>query len=111
MGTRISADNVNIEYNAESGSIAYTINNGVTGGTMSAVVSNGEWLTLGSGTTSPISFTCTANEGATERTAIVTLTYTYNRATATANVTVTQAGNPNVIDNISTLSLQVLTML
>ena len=100
----ISADNVSIEYNAESGSIAYTINNGVTGGTMSAVVSNGEWLTLGSGTASPISFTCTANEGATERTATVTLTYTYNRATATANVTVTQAGNPNTIDNISDIT-------
>ena len=100
----ITADDVSIEYNADSGSIAYVINNSVTGGTMSAAVNNGEWLTLGSGTTSPISFTCTANEGATERTATVTLTYTYNRASATANVTVTQAGNPNVIDNISDIT-------
>ena len=100
----ITADNVNIEYNAEFGSIAYTVDNAVTGGTMSAAVTEGDWLTLGSGTTSPISFTCTANEGAAERTATVTLTYTYNRATATANVVVTQAGNPSIIDNISDIT-------
>ena len=99
----ITAANVDIAYNATSGSIAYTINNGVTGGTMS-VATESDWLTLGQGTTSPISFTCAANEGAAERTAIVTLTYTYDRATATANVTVTQAGNPNVIDNISDIT-------
>ena len=99
----ITAANVDIAYNATSGSIAYTINNGVTGGEVS-VATESDWLTLGQGTTSPISFTCAANEGAAERTAIVTLTYTYNRATATANVTVTQAGNPNVIDNISDIT-------
>ena len=100
----ISADNVSIEYNAVSGSIAYTVNNGVAGGTMSATVTEGDWLTLGQGTTSPISFTCTANEGGTERTATVTLTYTYNRATATTNVTVTQAGNPDAVNNISDIT-------
>ena len=99
----ITAANVDIAYNATSGSIAYTINNGVTGGIMS-VATESDWLTLGQGTTSPISFTCSTNEGAAERTATVTLTYTYNRATATANVTVTQAGNPNVIDNISDIT-------
>ena len=100
----ITADDVNIEYNAESGSITYIVDNGVTGGTMSAAVTDGDWLALGQETTSPISFTCTANEGAAERTATVTLTYTYERATVTANVTVTQAGNPNVIDNISDIT-------
>ena len=99
----ISADNVSIEYNAVSGSIAYTINNGVAGGTLTAATDS-DWLTLGQGTASPISFTCTANTGAAERTATVVLTYTYNRTTATANVIVTQAGNPDVINNISDIT-------
>ncbi len=100
----ISANNVSVEYDAVSGSIAYTVNNAVTGGTMSAAVTEGDWLTLGQGTTSPISFTCTANQTSTARTATVTLTYTYNRETTTANVTVTQAANPNAINNISEIT-------
>ena len=100
----ISADDVSVEYDAVSGSIAYTVNNGVDGGTMSAAVTEGDWLTLGQGTTSPISFTCTANQTSVVRTATVTLTYTYNRETTTANVTVTQAANPNAINNISEIT-------
>ena len=88
----ITADNVSIAYNATSGSIAYTISNPVQGGSVSASVPSGSWLTLGSGTASPISFTCSANEETTARTETVTLTYTYNTdATVTKNVTVTQA--------------------
>ena len=102
----ISAENVSIAYNAVSGSIAYTINNSVNGGTVSAAVTDGDWLTLGQGTTSPISFTCSANTAATERTATVTLTYTYNRATVSANVTVTQAGDPNVTPTIAEVRAQ-----
>ncbi len=101
----ISADNISIEYNATSGAIAYTVNNGVNDGTISAAVTDGDWLTLGQGTSSPISFTCTANQAATARTATVTLTYTYGtRATATANITVTQSANPNAVDNISDIT-------
>ncbi|MBQ6306705.1 MAG: InlB B-repeat-containing protein, partial [Bacteroidales bacterium] len=100
----ISADNVSVEYDAVSGSIAYTVNNGVDGGTMSAAVTEGDWLTLGQGTSSPISFTCTENQTSSARTATVTLTYTYNRETTTANVTVTQAANPNAINNISEIT-------
>ncbi len=100
----ISADNVSVEYDAVSGSIAYTVNNGVDGGTMSAAITEGDWLTLGQGTTSPISFTCTANQTSVVRTATVTLTYTYNRETTTANVIVTQAANPNAINNISEIT-------
>jgi uncharacterized repeat protein (TIGR02543 family) len=100
----ISAENVSIEYNAVSGAIEYSIYNGVAGGTVTAEVTDGNWLTLGQGTTSPISFTCSANQTGTERTATVTLTYTYNRATATTNVTVTQAGNPNAATNISDIT-------
>lgn len=101
----ISAENVEIAYDATTGSIAYTINNSVDGGTLTAVTES-DWLTLGQGTTSPISFTCPANEAGTERTATVTLTYTYNRATATANVTVTQAGNPNITQTIAEVRAQ-----
>ena len=101
-----TVDDVDIAYNATSGSIAYTVNNPVTGGTVSAEVTAGnDWLTLGSGTASPISFTCSANTAAAERTATVKLTYTYNSTeTVTKNVTVTQAGNPNVVDNISDIT-------
>ncbi|MBQ6187086.1 MAG: chitobiase/beta-hexosaminidase C-terminal domain-containing protein [Prevotella sp.] len=89
----ISADDVSIAYDATSGEIEYTINNGVDGGALSATT-DAEWLTIGTiGTTIP--FTCEANEGA-ERTATVTLTYTYNTSeTVTKEVLVTQDLNPN----------------
>ena len=101
----IIADDVNITYNATSGNIAYTIDNAVTDGTMS-VATESDWLTLGQGTTSPISFTCSANSAGTDRTATVTLTYTYNRATVTANVIVTQAGNPDATMTIAEVRAQ-----
>ena len=82
----ISADDVNIAYNATSGSIAYTLTNG--NGNVTASVTNGDWLTLGTITESAVPFTCSANNGG-ERTATVTLSYT--GATDKA-VTVTQAG-------------------
>ena len=100
----ISADNVSVEYDAVSGSIAYTINNAVAGGTMGAAVTEGDWLTLGQGTSSPISFTCTENQTSSARTATVTLTYTYNREATTANVTVTQAANPNAVNSITDIT-------
>ncbi|MBR1513208.1 MAG: choice-of-anchor J domain-containing protein [Bacteroidales bacterium] len=99
----IAADNVEIEYDATNGSIDYSINNPVSGGVLTANT-NSDWLTIGTvGTTVP--FTCTNNELATERTASVTLTYTYNtNQTVTKNVTVTQNGNPNVINTISDIT-------
>ena len=99
----ISADAVDITYNATSGSIAYTINNGVTGGSLSAEVTAGDWLTLGT-VGSSVPFTCSANSAAAARTATVTLTYSYGTESVTKNVTVTQAGNPNVVDNISDIT-------
>lgn len=92
----ITAANVDLVYNATNGSIAYTINNEPDpAGTLTAAVTDGDWLTLGQGTTSPIAFTCTANENITARTATVTLTYTYNtNETVTKDVTVTQAAAP-----------------
>ena len=99
----ITAENVSIDYNAVSGEIEYTINNGVDGGTLTAST-NDTWLTLGT-VDETVPFTCSANETAAARTATVTLTYTYGDSqTATKNVTVTQAGDPNVLDNISDIT-------
>jgi hypothetical protein len=102
----ITADNVSIEYNATSGSITYTINNGVEGGNLSAATDS-DWLTLPETFASPIEFTCLANEAATERTATVVLTYAYGDSqTVNKNVTVTQAGDPNVTPTIAEVRAQ-----
>ena len=100
----ITAGNVEIAYDATEGAISYTINNPVEGGVLTAAVPDGSWVTLGTvGETVP--FTCSANTVATARTATVTLTYTYNTdETVTKEVTVSQAGNPDVVDNISDIN-------
>ena len=100
----ISANNVNIAYDATEGAIEYTINNPVQGGLLSAQVSTGSWITLGTvGETVP--FTCEANTSSAARTETVTLTYSYgDDQTVTKDVTVTQAGNPDVFDNISSIN-------
>ncbi len=101
----ISASNIDILYSATGGNISYSVENSVEGGAVSALVTSGNWLTLGNETTSPISFTCSANNTAAERTATVQLTYTYNtNETVTKDVTVTQAGNPNIVDEISDIT-------
>ena len=99
----ISAEDVEIEYNATSGAIEYTVNNPVSGGNVTATTTS-DWLSLGTVSTT-VPFTCTANTLATSRTATVTLTYTYNTSqTVTKSVTVTQEGNPNVINSISDIT-------
>lgn len=85
----ISADDVNIAYDAEGGSIEYTIVNPVEGTTLNALTT-AIWLTLGEVGESSIPFTCSANETTEPRTAIVTLTY----GEVTEDVTVTQAAAP-----------------
>lgn len=97
-GPSIEAGNVDIDYDATSGSIAYTIKN-PTSETLSATTTS-DWLTLGTVGASPIPFTCSANTTNAARTAVVTLTY----GTATKNVKVTQAANPNVVDKISDIT-------
>ena len=99
----ITAANVEIAYNATSGTIEYTINNAVTGGELTASTT-ADWLSLGTVETT-IPFTCTANTTAAPRTATVILTYTYNTdQTVTKNVTVTQAANPDAVNNISDIT-------
>ena len=99
----ITAANVEIAFDAISGSIEYTINNSVSGGELTASTT-ADWLSLGMVDTT-IPFTCTANATAAPRTAAVTLTYTYNTdQTVTKNVTVMQAANPDAINNISDIT-------
>ena len=99
----IIAEDVDIQYNATSGSITYTIANEPSpAGTLTASTES-EWLTLGTvGNTVP--FTCAANEETTARTATVTLTYTYDTdKTVTSDVTVTQAAAPVIYNTIPAL--------
>lgn len=90
----ISADNVNIAYDAEEGEIVYTINNPVEGGILTANT-EADWLMLDN-VDETVPFLCDANTATTSRTATVTLTYTYenSKASVTKYVTVTQAAAP-----------------
>lgn len=94
----IVASNVELEADATSGEIAYSIVNPVDGTTLTAAT-EAEWISDITVAEDKVTFTTTANEGA-ERTATITLTY----GTLTKDVTVTQAGNPNNIDNISDIT-------
>ena len=104
----ITAANVDIEYDATSGSIAYTINNEPTpAGTLTAAVVSGGTisnLNLGTPSNGTIAFTCAANDATTTRTATVTLTYTYgDNETVTKDVTITQAEAPLIYTTIPAL--------
>ena len=95
----ISADYVNIAYDANSGIINYEITNPVTGGAISASTEY-DWITgftYTQGTTGTVTFTTNGNNPyCYERPATVTLTYTYdNNQTVTKTVAITQALNPN----------------
>ena len=72
----INANNVNIAFNATSGAIEYTIDNG-SGSVTASVTSGGDWLTKGDITASAVGFTCSPNTNtASNRTATVTLSFT-----------------------------------
>ncbi len=92
-------DPAELTCDATSGQIGYTITNGVSGGTVSASVPSGSWITVPNGTITdnPFTFTCTPNPNAAQRSETVTLYYTVTGDTdpsATTTVTVTQAYNP-----------------
>lgn len=90
----ISAHDVNLAFDATSGSLTYTLTNAVDGGVMTAKSSE-TWLTVGTPTDGNVALTFAANSEPTPRTATVTLTYTYNGSeTVTKAVTVTQAAVP-----------------
>lgn len=99
----ITASDVEIAYDATSGSFDFTLNNPVDGGQLS-VEENVDWIEAAAINTSngySVTFETTVNQTATAREGIITLTYTYGDSqTATKAVTITQAGNPNVFDDI-----------
>lgn len=87
----ISSEDVDIDYNANGGSIVYAVSHPVEGGSISATTTS-TWISLSDNYASPIAFTCGANTMPVSRTATVTLTYTYNtNETITKDVTITQA--------------------
>ena len=101
----ISADDVEVAYDDEEGSIYATINNYVDGELEAS--SDANWI---SGFTYEqadelfeVDFTITSvNPSATARTATVTLTYTYgDDETVTKDVTITQAADPNYVMTIT----------
>ncbi|MBR5378111.1 MAG: T9SS type A sorting domain-containing protein [Bacteroidales bacterium] len=100
----ISANDVNIAYDATSGEIAYILNNSVANGSLS-VSDNVDWISnpVLNTTENKVTFTTTANEATTARVGIVTITYTYNRETVTKDVTVTQAAAPVIYTTIPAL--------
>lgn len=87
----ISAENVNIAYDATGGEIEYTIENPVTGTSLEANTA-ADWVSNINVGASSITFSTTENEGNAARVATFILTY---EGAANKNVTVTQAGNPN----------------
>ncbi len=99
----ITANNVNITYDATSGEIAYTLNNPASNGNLS-VTENVDWISNAevNSTESKVTFTTTANESGNPREGIITLTYTYgDNETITKDVTITQAGDPNAVMTIA----------
>ncbi|MBQ7461988.1 MAG: hypothetical protein IJS63_06995 [Bacteroidaceae bacterium] len=97
----ISASDVDITYDATSGSIDYSLAN-ATGNVSATVTTGSDWLTLGTITEDEVPFTCDANTGA-ERTATVTLSFS---GADDKVVTVTQEGNPNYVPTISEVRAQ-----
>ena len=92
----ITANNVEINYDATSGNINYTIENEPNpAGTLTASVPSGSWLTLSAVTSTSVPFTCSKNLSDNSPEETVTLTYTYgDNETVTKDVIVTQRMPP-----------------
>ena len=87
----ISADDVNIAYNATSGEITFTLDNPANGSL--SVSEEVAWISSATLNTqeNKVTFSCETNEGVVARTGTVTITYTYNtNQTVSKEVTVTQ---------------------
>ena len=91
------SNNEEIAYNATSGSFDFTVNNPVNDG-VTTVSENVDWISDAAISGNSVSFNTTVNNAAASRSGVITLTYTYgtNNETVTKEVTVTQAGNPNI---------------
>ena len=86
----ISAQNVNIAWDATSGTIAYTVNNPVAGTTLTATT-NADWISDITVNSENVTFTTTVNESNEDRTAEFTLAYA---GAESKTVTVSQAMAP-----------------
>ena len=82
----INANNVTLACDATSGEISYTIDN-PSGADLSAVLTEGDWISNIAVTSTKVTFTTTANGGDANRTATITLSY---KGAADKAVTVTQ---------------------
>ena len=99
----ITANDVEIAYDATFGEIEFTINNPVAGGHLEQPTTEAGWLDFGNIEDNIINFTCEANDG-TQRVAQVVLTYLYGTESVSKEITVTQAGNPDVVDHIEDIT-------
>lgn len=82
----VTNNTVSLEYDATEGSIAYTIDNPVAGTNLTAN-SEAEWISNITVADDKVNFTTTVNEGNSDRTATITLSYT---GATDKDVTVTQ---------------------
>lgn len=82
----VTENTVSLEYDATEGSIAYTIDNPVAGTNLTAN-SEAEWISNITVADDKVNFTTTVNEGNSDRTATITLSYT---GATDKDVTVTQ---------------------
>lgn len=105
----VSADNLELAYNATTGTINYEITNMVEGGVLS-VTNTADWITDVVYTTSAsgtITFDVAENPNATSRSTDMLLQYVYgDNQMVNATVTVTQTGNPNITMTIAEVRTQ-----
>jgi hypothetical protein len=101
---KLTSDEIEIDYNATSGEIAYTIENPVEGNSLSAT-KDADWISISVGT-DKVTFTTTANNGEADRTATITLAY---EGATSKTVTVTQKhyidpNGPGTVNNPYTVA-------
>ena len=96
-------NNEELAYGATSGSFDVTVNNPVDNG-VTSVSEDVDWISDATFTGNKVTFTTTVNQSPVAREGIVTLTYTYGTETIIKDVTVTQAGNPDALVNISDIT-------
>lgn len=99
-------NNDEIAYDATEGSFTFTLNNPVTGGTLS-VSEEVDWISDAAISALPttggniVNFNTTVNNAGTSRSGVITLTYSYDNEIITKDVTVTQDGNPDATMTIA----------
>ena len=102
----VTANDINLNYDATSGTINYVVHNVVEDGSGSVsveVTEGNNWLSIATkdNQEGSVTVSCWPNYDKQARTATVTVTYNYYEyKSVSRDVTVTQAGNPFFIDEI-----------